>query len=313
MPRELQDVQVNYISLVSKGANKQNLMLYKSADYKPDGDKQEVEKSDEGFVTKIVKGVMSLLKSSSPSFSASMEKAQAWNSIWDAFYVMQDVIFDIMWSDSDTKKADIATELDAFTKFVVDCIDQYGIKKSADLIKSDKEKHLSLLKSQTGMSPKLLKKFEDSLTSLTQAVGDLKSNTSVEKGEVEDMNAEDIAKAIGKSLEPITEAVSTLKSEVTAIGNKVGALEKGNTENPAPAATETTVEKTADELIKEALAPLTETINAIKAEVSGVSNKVQAIENLRKSASASAEDPVVKSEVKKSEEVSFSGAFGFGK
>ena len=322
MPRELKDVEVQYISLVNKGANKQKLMLYKSADYQPEEEKvvEPVAKGNETILEKVMNAVKGVLvkEDSKPSFKASMEKQQAWNSLWDSFYVMRDVLADILWwSDTETPKADIEKELDEFKKFILDTLGTVGVQKSAELMKADKEKATKVLKMDKPVSAKLVKEFEQSMNKLNNIFSEIKSGNIV-KEEEDEMKAEDIQKAMEQVLAPLTQGIETLKSDLGEVSEKVDALEKGTEDavqkaedanKTAGQATEK-VEKTAEEVIKSALEPISESLASISETVKGVSARVEKLENLRKSSSVNGDGSNDGEQVKKSAGV-FDNAFSF--
>jgi methyl-accepting chemotaxis protein len=321
MPRELKDVEVQYISLVNKGANKQKLMLYKSADYQPEDAKVEepVQKSNATLLEKVMSAVKGVLikEDDKPSFRVSMERQKAWDSLWDSYNVMRDVMYDILWwSNSDTPKADIEKELDEFKKYILETLGTVGIEKSAELAKADKEKAIKVQKTESPVNAKLLKELEQGISKLNNVFSEIKSGDVIK--EEDEMKAEDIQKAMEQVLAPFAQSIESLKSDVSKVSEKVGALEKGTedavqkAEDATKTAGEVTdkVEKTAEEIIKSALEPISTTLGEISEAVKGVSGRVEKLESVRKSSSVSGDEPAGGKEVTKSAGV-FDNAFGF--
>jgi methyl-accepting chemotaxis protein len=323
MPRELKDVEVQYISLVNKGANKQKLMLYKSDDYQPEEEKvvvaEPVQKSNATLLEKVMSAVKGVLikEDDKPSFRVTMERQKAWNSLWDSYNVMRDVMYDILWwTNSETPKADIEKELDEFKKYILETLGTVGIEKSAELVKADKEKSIKVQKTESPVNAKLLKEFEQGISKLNNVFSEIKSGDVIK--EEDEMKAEDIQKAMEQVLAPLTEGIESLKSDLGKVSEKVGVLEKGTedavqkAEDATKTAGEVTgqVEKTAEEVIKSALGPIAETLSGISETVKSVSERVEKLESVRKSSSVSGDEPAGGKEVKKTAGV-FDSAFGF--
>jgi uncharacterized membrane protein YgcG len=163
-----------------------------------------------------------------------------------------------------------------------------------DIVKAIGSPPEQIAKAGKKISAGNLKHIDDAIAALTE----LKTKTDPEKDEgseeEDDLNAEDIAKAVQAAVAPIAKQVETLSTQVTELKKQEGA------ESGQPAGTEPPAEPQANALtdaITKALAPLTEKVQALATDVQVVKN----------SRGGSAQGGSGEDEIQKSGGVSFGG------
>lgn len=320
MPNELKNVRATFISLVKKGANKQEFQIFKSADYDPEGGtklggKGAVQKQDQApvqdpkpeEVTKTespveapiekgedeqAKGLFTLVKkflSGQKEETVDVKKAAQYQTFAERISSFRKNVwnaFDQLWYVVDDilyyEKED---RLEALNQAVEEF--KVYINKLAsevDITKSENRQPVSF--SEAGLN--IMKGMVDSLDKMTQAGGN-----NIEKGAESEMTREELKaelEPINKSIEGLTQKLESMSTGVADVREKVEKTEeKVAKAEQKVEETEAKVEKKADEGVKEILAD-------IKKSIDGLDTRITSMEEARGiKKSADEKDPVEKS------------------
>ena len=216
MPR-MKDLDIDFISLVNKGANKQTVKIYKSND-EPVNDEEfrgffNVMKS---FFTKDKKE--NIAKSTYVTdFNQLVGEKVVEERIREARWALMDALENTLLEPTITDKAGhIATQIDAFKAYVLTTVNTIGIQKSIEQIKEIKKS-----KEEEDMKAEDIKKMlDDALAPIKEELKVLKGDeippteeekcTEGQEDQTEPTQEEVIAKAI-------EEATASLKEELTEL------------------------------------------------------------------------------------------------
>lgn len=234
---ELRDVDVKFVSLVSKAANKRKFAIFKSAGFE-DGKTPELESEETKQAVGFFKLVKEFFTGSEkqtiekadtttpvvvPDFSTTLkvEQIQMWK-LWDA---ISEVFWNLVRNDVVNKRAVLEQSL---LQFNAEVLKNFDTLTALQIVKGEDGK-VEIEKSGRKISASRLQALRDARTHLDTVISDAEAQpetvddgtttTAVEKGEEIDMKPEELQAAIAKALEPITE--------------KLTKLEKGETEEPA--------------------------------------------------------------------------------
>ncbi len=213
MPR-MKDIDIDFISLVNKGANKQTVKIYKA-------DKEPLNSDDEeyrgffnvmkSFFTKETKEKVN--KSSYVTdFNQLVGEAVIEERIREARWALMDSLENTLLEPTITDKASyMAIQIDAFKSYVLDTINAVGIQKSIEQIQEIKK-----AKEEEEMKPEDIKKMlDDALNPIRDEIKVLKGGEqAIEEGEgtpPEPTQEEVIAKAITEATEPLMTEIADLK------------------------------------------------------------------------------------------------------
>lgn len=214
MPR-MKDIDIDFISLVNKGANKQTVKIYKA-------DEEPVNSDDEEF-----RGFFNVLKSFFKKDKQDIKKeglitdfntlvgdALMEQRIRDARWALMDSLENTLEDSTITDKANhMATQIDSFKSYIISTVNTVGIQKSLEQIKEAKKE------SKEGENMKV----EDIKKMLDEALNPIKEDIKVLKGEeegdegkeeetpTEPTQEELIAKAIKEATEPLINEIADLK------------------------------------------------------------------------------------------------------
>jgi hypothetical protein len=312
MPRELKDVNVEFISLVNKGANKQNIQIYKSADYKPDS-VTPVVKEEDSLLQRIIKSVTEVVKGETKrSFEERMTQSIAQSNIWRAVDVLQSMIYDILYAwpgeeyETETPMADIGKLIDEFKAFYLSNLNALGITKAAQQMKESidlkkaAEEGLKIQKNagltQTHVAQ--IQKCSDTLQEVLE-LAKASTNTVIEKEGEKDMDAQALSQVIKSALEPLVKSIEEVNSKVTSLEkSKVDPQEVAKAQEAAAQATEaatqanqtateavekastatTEVAKTAEQMIADAFKSVGDALTGITKSVDGLAQRVAKME-----------------------------------
>lgn len=212
---QMTDMDINFISLVKKGANKQKIQIYKSDDYK----EPETKSSDDevkGFfnvVKSFFSGKSAIQKSDNPKpptdFAGAIAAQDVSDNLDNARWTLRTVMYNILADDTITdKKTQIGMQIDAFKDYVLNQLDQVGIKKCADQLKGE-----PIEKAGKKIAATRLKSIKGAISSLQSIVDDVETSEGGD-GEVE---KEDVAKVIksvlNEGLKPINNRLDNIEKE----------------------------------------------------------------------------------------------------
>ncbi|MBC8630271.1 hypothetical protein H8697_00915 [[Eubacterium] tenue] len=217
MPR-MKEIDIDFISLVNKGANKQTVKIYKS-------DKEPVDSNEEEF-----RGFFNVLKSFFAKDKQPVKKSEYitdFNTLVGEA-VMEQRIREARWALMDTlentledstiidKATHMATQIDAFKAYIINTVNTVGIQKSLEQIQEIKKS-----KEDEDMKPEDIKKMlDDALNPIKDEIKVLKGEedpptgdegTEGEGSETEPTQEEIIAKAIKEATEPLMNEIADLK------------------------------------------------------------------------------------------------------
>ncbi len=217
MPR-MKEIDIDFISLVNKGANKQTVKIYKS-------DKEPVDSNEEEF-----RGFFNVLKSFFTKEKQQIKKSEYitdFNTLVGEA-VMEQRIREARWALMDTlentledstiidKATHMATQIDAFKAYIINTVNTVGIQKSLEQIKEIKKS-----KEDEDMKPEDIKKMlDEALNPIRDEIKVLKGEEDPPAGdegteggvsETESTQEEIIAKAIKEATAPLINEIADLK------------------------------------------------------------------------------------------------------
>ncbi|MCP3808468.1 XkdF-like putative serine protease domain-containing protein [Paenibacillus sp. Lou8.1] len=257
------------------------------------GKREEIEEDGEvskGLLSKIVKalGAMGLIEKG--AVADKYNKNRKNREFWAAQDALNAVLF--RW---DSWESGMESDPEVIREALQDFVDiAQEVLVQEDIVKAIGSPPEQIAKAGKKISAGNLKHIDDAIAALVE----LKTKTDPEKDEgseeEDDLNAEDIAKAVQAAVAPIAKQVETLSTQVTELKKQEGA------EPEQPAGTQPPAEPQANALtdaITKALAPLTEQVQALATDVQVVKN----------SRGGSAQGGSGEDEIQKSGGVSFGG------
>lgn len=210
----MRDMDISFISLVKKGANKQKIQIYK-ADNWPETQPQEQEE---------MKGFFNVLKSffsgkepvakenkAPTDFATIIANRDLNENLSTARRTLSDAIYNILNDEAITdKKTQIGTQIDAFKAYVLGELDRVGIKKAAELL----ETKIEIVKAGKKISTARLDSIKTTIQQLQGIVEEVEGNQDNE-GVESQVKKEDIVKvvkeALDEGLKPITERLDNIE------------------------------------------------------------------------------------------------------
>ncbi|GAA0861720.1 hypothetical protein [Paraclostridium tenue] len=217
MPR-MKEIDIDFISLVNKGANKQTVKIYKS-------DKEPVDSNEEEF-----RGFFNVLKSFFAKEKQQIKKSEyitdfntlvgetlIGDRIREARWALMDSLENTLLDSTVTDKAThMATQIDAFKAYIINTVNTVGIQKSLEQIQEIKKS-----KEDEDMKPEDIKKMlDEALNPIRDEIKVLKGEEEPPKGdegtegggsEAEPTQEEIIAKAIKEATQPLVDEIADLK------------------------------------------------------------------------------------------------------
>lgn len=303
IPGEMEDIDVNFISLVKKGANKQRISIYKGDDYEEPGTETTEDDEVKGFFN-VVKSFFAGArrevakedaKPKKPTdFTAVIQAQNIDNNISSARWVLSDIIRNILADEAITdKKTQIGKQIDSFKTYVLGELDRVGIKKAADLL--DRE---PIAKAGKKISATRLESIKTAITALQSIVNEVEAPNNDEGGDV------DVKK------EELTDVVKSAVAEIVKpINERLDKIEKGDkpeggeqTASAAQTPTETDIKK--EDIVDIVKSAVTEAVKPIEDRLA----TVEKARGISKANEDSEEDAENKNNVAKSDSV-FSGFF----
>lgn len=222
---QMTNMDISFISLVKKGANKQKIQIYKSDDYKePVTD--SVDEDVKGFfnvVKSFFAGKKDIQKADSnpkppTDFAGAIAAQDVSDNLDNARWTLRTVMYNILADDTITdKKAQIGTQIDAFKNYVLDQLDKVGIKKCAEQLIAE-----PIEKAGKKIATARLDNIKGAITALQSIVDEVEASDKSEGGEEEVQKqeiTEIIKSAVGESLKPINERLDKIEKEDGADGS----------------------------------------------------------------------------------------------
>ncbi|WP_440960552.1 XkdF-like putative serine protease domain-containing protein [Paenibacillus nitricinens] len=253
------------------------------------GKREEIEEEEEvskGILSRIAKALGLIEKG---AVADKYHKNRKNREFWAAQDALNSVLFN--W---DSYNSGMETDAETIREALQDFVDiAEDVLTKEDIVKAIGAPPETIAKAGKKISAGNLKHVDDAIAALTE----LKNKTAPEEEEPEeedDLKAEDIAKAVTAALAPIAKQVEGLTSEIAELKKEEGV--EGDQPAGSAASTTTAEENAVTEAIAKALAPLSEQMQTLAADV-------QLVKNSRGASAQGDEEEISKSE----------GAVSFGR
>lgn len=213
------NMDINFISLVKKGANKQKIQIYKSDDYE-EPETNSVDEEVKGFfdvMKSFFTGKQTIAKADTPkkakSFTDKMAVYDVMDGMWRVTDTLTSTLRDILNDENVTdKQTDMNTAIDEFAAYMKERIKNVGKK----VTKSDTDFFMAepIEKAGKKISTARLENIKSAIVALQSIVDDVSTDTEGGDGEVKKEEITEIIKsALGESLKPITERLDKIEKE----------------------------------------------------------------------------------------------------
>lgn len=268
LPGEMTNIDVDFISLVHKGANGQCVQIYKSDEEVPDDETKTVGnfmqamksffigKSNEVAVaTKDSDEEKTKAKKKNTSFAQAISVSDIMDSMWRVNDTLREVMRNIIGDESITdKKSALSQAIDDYATYMKEKINSTAIAKSDFYDEPERE----ISKAGRTLSEKSLTSIKNAITALQSLLTEAGGEGEIQKGDDFDMSNEEIKKimkgALDEALKPITE--------------RLEAVEKGdNADEGAGNTTEMTagsISEIVKSVVLEAVQPMQERLDKVE-------------------------------------------------
>ncbi|MEK3684920.1 XkdF-like putative serine protease domain-containing protein [Paenibacillus sp. FSL R10-2736] len=253
------------------------------------GKREEIEEEEEvskGILNRIAKALGLIEKG---AVADKYHKNRKNREFWAAQDALNSVLFN--W---DTWQSGMETDPETIREALQDFIDiAEDVLTKEDIVKAIGTPPEQIAKAGKKISANNLKHVDDAIAALTE----LKNKTAPvqeEHEEEDNLKAEDIAKAVTAAMAPIAKQVEGLTAEIAELKKEEGVESEQPAGGTAPA--ETAEETAITDAITKALAPLSEQMQTLAADV-------QLVKNSRGASAQGDEEEISKSE----------GAVSFGR
>lgn len=219
IPGEMTEVDVNFLSLVRKGANGQRVQIYKADDAEPESDEAaEPETEKESSLYQALKSFFiksdAVTPAKSPKRPTSFADAIAVSDIMDGMWRVNDTLREIMRNiigdeNVTNKKTALEQAIDDYSAYMKKKISAAGIAKSADFIAAE-----PVEKAGRVLSSKNAAAIRDAITAVNALKALLETTDAPEageKGESEEMKKEDITAAVTEAIKPLAERMDSIE------------------------------------------------------------------------------------------------------
>lgn len=250
VPGEMSDIDVDFLSLVRKGANKQTIQIYK-ADESENAPEQPTESDKE------LKGFFSVLKNffhgedvekaeaakKIPSFANRMAVVDIMENMYQVNDALRGTLRDIIGDDGiKDKKAAMTGAIDEFAAYMKEKISTSPIAKSANFYNepkgADEEMNLDDIKKAVAEAVKPISEKVEALEKTTaidpQSAPEAQGEAAAQAVTPEIDPTEVLKAALGEALKPLTDRITTLENVRGISKGKVPdeqqQLEKGETD-----------------------------------------------------------------------------------
>ena len=213
------DVDVDYISLVNKGANKQKIQIYK-ADEKPETSKNEGIEEVAGFFN-VIKSFFTQPEKNDEemavkSFNARMAERDVMDNIWRTNDALASTMMDILNSkDIKDKKAALNTVINQHSEYLKNKVAGIEDVKKAEEFFNQKGGNEDMKKEE------LQEVIKEAINPLNEKIEALEKelNPEVEEKEeikkeenIENITKEDIARTVKEAIEPLNERIKKIEN-----------------------------------------------------------------------------------------------------
>lgn len=217
MPR-MKNIDIDFISLVNKGANKQTVKIYKADEEPVDSNEEEFRGFFNVLKSFFTKDKQTVKKSEYiTDFNTLVGEAVLEQRIRDARWALMDSLENTLSDSTITDKASyMSTQIDAFKNYIINTVNTVGIQKSLEQIKEIKKS-----KEDEDMKPEDIKKMlDEALNPIREEIKVLKGEEDPPAGDegiegegtkTEPTQEELIAKAIDEATKPLMNEITELK------------------------------------------------------------------------------------------------------
>lgn len=210
MPR-MKNLDIDFISLVNKGANKQTVKIYKSDKEPVDSNEEEFRGFLNVFKNFFAKEKQQIKKSEYiTDFNTLVGETLIGDRIREARWALMDSLENTLLDSTITDKAThMSNQIDAFKEYVLNTVNTVGIQKSLEQIREIKKS-----KENEDMKPEDIKKMlDEALNPIRDEIKVLKGDEGTEGQEPpkEPTQEEIIAKAIKEATQPLVQEIADLK------------------------------------------------------------------------------------------------------
>lgn len=257
---ELKNVDVQWVSLVSRGANQKTFEIFKSADYEPGeevsqmDDKKELSKNEKGLVSTLKKWMVDngflgekeeVEKGVSPisyqvNYSQAVEEVnvrEGMERIEFMFELLRDTIWNIFYLDEDVENPTEAVReaVQEFSEHIVEIINNEPaqVQKWAQEVKKQKEEggiNEMAVEQKLEELTKGINGMTEMLSGLSDRVEELEKQEDVEETEEEveksEEETEEVEDEVVKSIESLTDNVSKAIDKLESLEERVETVEK---------------------------------------------------------------------------------------
>lgn len=212
---QMTNMDISFVSLVKKGANKQKIQIYKA----DDSEEPEVNPMQEdelkgffnvlkSFFTGTKKEVTKAEKKPPTNFAAAVAVQALDNNLDNARWTLRNVINNILIDETITdKKVQIGVQIDAYKAFVLSELDRVGIKKFAEDFQAE-----PIEKAGKKVSAARLESIKNAIASLQCIVTEVEAGNEGGEGEVKKEELAEIVKgALTENLKPITDRLDKIE------------------------------------------------------------------------------------------------------
>ncbi|MEG1433045.1 hypothetical protein [Eubacterium sp.] len=232
IPGEMTDVDVKFVSLVGKAANKQKIGIYKEDD---DSAEQSVTEKEESIEKGLFKHIRDFFVKSQeveeeikPSFKSKMQASDVMENSYQAFSIFRETVREIFNSNSTQKKADYDTavlELAEYLKSKVS--DNQSIAKGDAFFNAESEESMNLEE----LTKVVKDAVQEAVAPIDEKVAKMEDPEAEEEIEKEETNEMDeIQKMIKASVEEVTKAMSEKLDRIEK-SRGLGKSEEGDEED----------------------------------------------------------------------------------
>jgi hypothetical protein len=229
------------------------------------GKREEIEEGEEvskGILNRIAK-VLGLIEKG--AVADKYHKNRKNREFWAAQDALNSVLFN--W---DSYNSGMETDAETIREALQDFVDiAQDVMTKEDIVKAIGTPSEQIAKAGKKISASNLKHVDDAIAALTE----IKNKTAPVEQELEednDLKAEDIAKAVTAALAPIAKQVEGLTSEIAELKKEEGV--EGDQTAGVAVSTATAEETAITDAIAKALAPLSEQMQTLAADVQLVKN-----------------------------------------
>lgn len=210
IPGEMTDVDVKFVSLVGKAANKQKIGIYKEENAEEEVEKTPDEESIEKGFFEHIRNFFAKNQDTEeeikPSFKSKMQASDVMENSYQAFSIFRETVREIFNSNSTQKKADYDTavlELAEYLKSKVS--DNQSIAKGDAFYNAESEESMNLEE----LTKAVKEAVHEAVAPIEEKVTKMESTEVGEEIEKEETNEMDeIQKMIKASIGEVTKSMS---------------------------------------------------------------------------------------------------------